>query len=352
MQNKKSRIRLNAGFTLVELLVVIAIIGVLVALLLPAVQAAREAARRMQCVNNCKQLALSTQNYESSRKTLPPAGLFLPKPGNESDKVNLRAGRNHSWIVLMLPYIEQQNLYSQFDIENTNIANTLGDPQPQESEISSLLCPSESAQGRTYKHWGTNAPGTGERSRFAKGNYAAFESVHHADYFRWPGAISLYGNKLGAIEDGTSSTLLLSEVRTRDQEEDQRGAWALPWAGAAILAYDMHAVDASGQESKISADTGLEFMPDPNWAGLSRRPNSTNPDIGYSCPDPVGALAEGVPCAIDAFISAAPRSNHLGGVNASFVDGHVSFLTDEVDDFVMAYLVYIRDGQSVDTSEL
>jgi prepilin-type N-terminal cleavage/methylation domain-containing protein/prepilin-type processing-associated H-X9-DG protein len=346
MKNSHDTRTRAAAFTLVELLVVIAIIGVLVALLLPAIQAAREAARRMQCINNCKQLALAVQNYESAAQTLPPAGLFLSKPSAENAKVNLRAGRNHSWIVLVLPYMEQQAIFDQFDIENVNIAATRGNPQPQESQISSLLCPSDQAQGRSYKHWNTNAPDTGERSRFAKGNYAAYNSVHHTDYFRWPGAMSLYGNELKHLSDGTSATILITEVRTREHEDDQRGAWALPWAGTSLVSYDMHSI------GEISASDGLEFDPLPEWAGLARDPNSINPDVGYLCPDDVGALAEGVPCEIGGFISAAPRSLHTGGVNASFVDGHVTFLNEDVDDFVMAYLVYIRDGRAVDISNL
>ena len=91
------------GFTLVELLVVIAIIGVLVALLLPAVQAAREAARRMRCSNNLKQLSLGLHNYEDVYKTLPPAGI-------NSNQM--------SWLVMLLPYIEQKNLFDQFDFRS------------------------------------------------------------------------------------------------------------------------------------------------------------------------------------------------------------------------------------------
>src|SRR2546427_5297251 len=93
-------VRGRSGFTLVELLVVIAIIGVLVALLLPAVQAAREAARRMSCSNNLKQLSLALHNYESTFSSLPPAGIDT---------------NQMSWVVMLLPYMEQQPLFDKFN---------------------------------------------------------------------------------------------------------------------------------------------------------------------------------------------------------------------------------------------
>ena len=95
--------RNRTAFTLVELLVVIAIIGILVSLLLPAVQAAREAARRMQCSNNLKQIGLGILNYENAHETLPPGGLALS------------TGYGHSWWIRILPHLEQANIFDQFD---------------------------------------------------------------------------------------------------------------------------------------------------------------------------------------------------------------------------------------------
>ena len=127
--NKNSGIKNSRGFTLVELLVVIAIIGVLVALLLPAVQAAREAARRMSCSNNLKQYGIAQLNYESTKKTFPPA---RPGPDATSSQEVRSIGRpagprasggngyersGVSGFVLVLPFMEQQALYNQFDID-------------------------------------------------------------------------------------------------------------------------------------------------------------------------------------------------------------------------------------------
>src|SRR6187401_2953762 len=111
------------GFTLVELLVVIAIIGVLVALLLPAVQAAREAARRMRCGNAIKQIALACHNYESAFVTLPPGGIVNYRSGVAVTETNFctvgDANTFAPWTVLILPYVEEGNLYNQFDFSKT-----------------------------------------------------------------------------------------------------------------------------------------------------------------------------------------------------------------------------------------
>src|SRR5262245_23023947 len=92
----------QVGFTLVELLVVIAIIGILIALLVPAVQAAREASRRMQCANNFKQVLLTVHNYHGAHKTFPPTVLGLAEGG-------------HSWVTIVLPYFEEAALFDKYD---------------------------------------------------------------------------------------------------------------------------------------------------------------------------------------------------------------------------------------------
>src|SRR5204862_8363683 len=104
------------GFTLVELLRVIAIIGVLVALLLPAVQAAREAARRMQCTNNLKQIGLAIHNYHDAQGRFPSGFIFqAPGMANRADRPNRAAG--FSWHTFILPQLEQQNLYNQLNFQ-------------------------------------------------------------------------------------------------------------------------------------------------------------------------------------------------------------------------------------------
>ena len=121
----------------------ISIIGILLALLLPAVQAAREAARRNQCANNLKQLALASLQYESTYKMLPPSGLAAttddPHFKEFSVKIfNPAGGLQLSWIVLLLPYLEESALYDRFDLTPSNMGHA---NQPREVTVQSLVVP-------------------------------------------------------------------------------------------------------------------------------------------------------------------------------------------------------------------
>ena len=121
------RLRLRRGFTLVELLVVIAIIGILIALLLPAVQAAREAARRMQCSNNLKQIGLALHNYHAAQKSFPPGGLGYGWCGWSSHpEWSTPSVHNKNGLLMLLPYLEQQPLYDGFDQRQCACNNTDG----------------------------------------------------------------------------------------------------------------------------------------------------------------------------------------------------------------------------------
>lgn len=344
----RRRLRARRAVTLLELLVVIAIIAMLVALLLPAVQSAREAARRMSCQNNLKQLGLAVANYTETYRSLPASGL-VAKPAVENGNVRFdphpdspTAGILFSWIVQILPFIEEQPLYDEFDPTKS----VLDQPRdPQAAKIPMLICPSDTNTDTFYMD-----PALTKDRRFAKGNYAAFTTPYHIDFQNfYPGAlISGRKQRLARIVDGTSRTLLASEVRTRGYAKDQRGAWALPWPGASLLGLDAHPdpnlIFPSQLPDGVVAPVYRfkAYSPDPTM------PNSQGEDTLYDCSDAAGAKADGMPCYEDlppGYLAAAPRSMHPGGVQAVYLDGHVSFIPDEINVATMAYLISINDGQ-------
>jgi prepilin-type N-terminal cleavage/methylation domain-containing protein/prepilin-type processing-associated H-X9-DG protein len=334
------RSRRPLAFSLIELLVVIAVIGMLLSLLLPAIQRTREAARRISCVNNLRQLKLGIEHYESVHGVLPASGIvnisnqvFYPKSGNM-----------FSWVVLILPYIEQHGLYDRFNFSKTILDQS---SNPQATHISTLICPSDSAQGQYFVH-----PILTLNKSFAKGNYAAFVSPYHVELqMKYPGALIGNGQKSEMVTDGLSHTLMLSEVRVRKHQQDQRGAWALPWNGSSLLAFDMHCFP--------KLESGSKYEANKSSLGLTQLPNNRGPnvDVLYSCPDMLGSQMEKMPCGLwdptgeFNYLSSAPRSNHPGGVNVIFMDGHTGFLLDNVDETIMAYLISINDGHLVSDSE-
>ena len=329
------------AFTLVELLVVIAIIGALIALLLPAVQGAREAARRTQCMNNLKQIGLATLNYESAKGMLPAAGDF--KPVQESlyftfhARIKLKSGSGHSWLTRLLPYLEQQTLANRFDFSrHSSTAENLG----RTAQPPALLCPSEAAFGRTYLYHEDGAA-----AEYAKANYAAFSSPYHVDDYDHRGAISLFGQPLRQVSDGVSTVLAYSEVRTRDEAGDQRGAWVLPWSGSSLLALDMH----PEHDVRLEGQAEWPFVFKPRSLGQTQTPNSSLQDILYDCPDKIAEQVEEMPCMTEAeakFISASPRSNHPGGVHGGMLDGSIRFVANDVDEVAMAYQKCVSDGRN------
>ena len=361
----------RSGFTLIELLVVIAIIGVLVFLLLPAVNSAREAARRMQCTSNMRQVAMAVVNYESNFGRLPPAGHVSKniRANATFGEFNPRRGRMISWMVLVLPYLEQQSLYREFDIEKSILAQPRN---PQEKHVDTYNCPSDTAHELFFQH--------DELTRgvkFGKSNYAAYVSPMHTDLLReYPGALGggkwvdnkerwlqsegryakldkMVGQQLTAVTDGTSRTVMLSEVRTRDEETDQRGVWALPWTGSSLLAFDMHP-DPDSPFFYEAWDLSFESAQTPNHIAV-------NFDMIYDCAAPRESDFEGMPCSSweqdgltgessNYYLSAAPRSNHQGGVVIANMDASVAFLSNAVDPQAMSYLISANDNlKSADT---
>lgn len=226
------------GFTLVELLVVIAIIGILVALLLPAVQAAREAARRMQCSNNLKQLGVALHNYHDTHKSMPPG--FLPKRnanGAKTNDVNLWA-----WGALVLPFMEQQALHDKLNVGNNHlelISSTAGPgtlKEVMQQAIPSFRCPSDVGPpkntNRQRFNWAQTPPVAGRR--IATSNYLGVNGAWNPDANGGRSQergvfIEETGRRFRDITDGTSNVLMVGERRW--QYKDNSGAIRTSGAG-------------------------------------------------------------------------------------------------------------------------
>jgi prepilin-type N-terminal cleavage/methylation domain-containing protein/prepilin-type processing-associated H-X9-DG protein len=312
------------GFTLVELLVVIAIIGVLVALLLPAVQSAREASRRSSCANNMRQFGLAAMNYESTFKALPPGSTgggyvninSFQAPWADPQRACCPWG-HFSWAIIILPYIEQQGLYDTVNfsslayaskiMEHANgaqattsvsdrgpIGDLLNQPAAQ-STPKVFMCPSAkfvAGVRREQKDYGINGGSTGCCPERNNGTNATLNGVANV----------LNGVRLAEITDGTSNTFhFLEAVHSKNQ------SWLAPNTGSNHFMFVHHPSQGYIQGT---------------FSNLLNPPNDTQ------------------------WNTRAPASGHPGGVQVTFCDGRVSFVTNNVDFFNVYLPTFTRgDGE-------
>jgi prepilin-type N-terminal cleavage/methylation domain-containing protein len=220
MHSAHARNRID-GFTLVELLVVIAIIGILVAMLLPAVQAAREAARRSQCTNNLKQIGLALHSFHDTYKVFPPGAIDTnTAPGNAAAKqFQIPDAVEHGWIVFLLPKLEQQNLYDIYDFDKDWRA--VENQQARETRLEILQCPSAPGANRVHQFTWNNttvraAPsdyGVDNRINPSLGPLGLIDPESQAK----PNGVMRVNllSSFSDIVDGTSSTMWICEVAGR-----------------------------------------------------------------------------------------------------------------------------------------
>ena len=313
------------GFTLVELLVVIAIIGILVALLLPAVQTAREAARRAHCTNKLKQISLAALNYHDVARTFPPA--FLSGWNFTTPKVRKRG---FSLYIHLLPFIEMNSLYDQWDFSDPDLA-FVGDMDSVAAKGPDLLCPSEPENENPLDYGKKHIQGVEMPPRHIKvtsycGN-AGTRSYHpDSGFLKADGVFFMVGPdsqpepnqqpvKISDIKDGTSNTLFFGERSRWDPNYNTFAAEGWDWA--------------------------LRFYG--NWCGASRLVVSHNTLSSYS---PINYR---IPFNFDEKATASPPANtsddfkyyidkrlcaygscHPGGANISRVDGSVRFFSETI----------------------
>jgi prepilin-type N-terminal cleavage/methylation domain-containing protein/prepilin-type processing-associated H-X9-DG protein len=217
--------KLRAAFTLIELLVVIAIIAVLIALLLPAVQQAREAARRTQCKNNLKQIGLAMHNYHDATNTFPPG--YLASATYVDGATDTQPG--WGWAASILPYMEQSNLYN-----SANFNLPLQDPQNAtviQTYLSSYVCPSDPAPSGPFSV--PNGTGT-TVAKAAASSYAACNGNDQSDTTDATGNGVFYRNsptRMSNIIDGTSNTILVGEKAW----SNANGIWSGAISGAVLV---------------------------------------------------------------------------------------------------------------------
>lgn len=322
------------AFTLVELLVVIAIIGILVALLLPAIQAAREAANRSECSNNQKQICLALQNYHDTYKIFPPggiecggngAGLNPPWPGGGA---NCRGtyGRRQltTWAIAILPFVEQQAVYDRYD---QNYGNTHDNNRwVAQQFLDGYICPSDINTQILAR------PASGPRRYdYAPGSYRALSGVTrgycgrhfdednnlnfrdrgllHVVYTSGRGGSRWKAETMSDVIDGTSNTLVVGEYHTKTHNT-RRTFWAYTYT--------------SYNQSSITRGSPTAFgVPDYNECT-----SGANPACGNSC-------------------KRAFASFHPGGLNFGLADGSVRFVSNNTNINVLSGLGTIAGAEVV-----
>ncbi len=356
--------RSRRGFTLIELLVVIAIIAILVSLLLPAVQQAREAARRTQCRNNLKQFGLALHNYESSFTVYPMTNAQNYLPNTQGFSAQAR----------LLPYFDQAVLQSQLDFAQPAFTGPFNNlvPNPQfaaafATPIAMLLCPSDPAPTQNAGAGGAVYAGINYMISMGSGTKTNYD-------LRWKTDGICYENsntRPKDFTDGTSNTVVMSETVRSEGADVTLTAGTLPkfpyqktLNGSSGISATLNAtpgLTAGGAWSPFADGLGMNSNPDLNvvwptltswrgaasaalrgrgtsWAHSGAISTMTN---GYTTPN------SKIPDIVTHFTGFfAPRSYHVGGANCLFGDGAVRFLGDNIDATLHRGL-HSRDGGEV-----
>jgi prepilin-type N-terminal cleavage/methylation domain-containing protein/prepilin-type processing-associated H-X9-DG protein len=307
------------GFTLIELLVVIAIIGVLIGLLLPAVQKVREAAARLQCTNNLKQIGLAMMNYESTYRMFPAGYLdnMTTNRPNSAATSNPDPITGWGWGALILPYLEQESLYKSININSIAMNNTSAAAIAfRKTVIKGFLCTSDDSSLNTF-----TISGTGGNFELAKSSYAGINGQGELADFDSALGLGMFlrgrGVSIAEVTDGLSNTLFVGE---RSSKSAKQAVGTLPgvctWVGA------LPGGDLDGETPALYVL---------GWTGAPSNPAKPN------TPEPNGS-----------FHAESYTSRHSGGVNFLLGDGSVRFITDSINGQTWVKLGTRQGGETTD----
>ncbi|WP_166828145.1 DUF1559 domain-containing protein [Thalassoroseus pseudoceratinae] len=340
-----SRTSLRRGFTLIELLVVIAIIAILIALLLPAVQQAREAARRTECKNNLKQIGIALHNYHDVYDVFP-SGVINAGRSHSVDPPHVAL--NHTGWVLLLPFIEQGNMHEQWDFNqmsnnylDSNPGNATGpagvwdaasNPNVTlvQTKIPMLLCPSDIGDDLEVR-----SDVTGYHANHARTNYGFCAGGHGNG---WPG-----GAYYRVYQTSASN---LSDGRTGIQYQGMFG-----FNGAAKFAAVRDGLSSTIAVGELAIANRTNDAYTPIWGGYRRYGTFINnhPNIDPNHNNNTRYHINGPSTATDSRSHVGVTSSvHPGGAQYLFGDGSVKFLNENMDQSTYALLTRIHDGQVTD----
>ena len=303
----------SRGFTLIELLVVIAIIAILIALLLPAVQQAREAARRTQCKNNLKQIGLAIHNYIDVHLIFPHVQ-YTDLAGQDAGVdpfVDSLLNSNWAWSVMILPFLEQTNLYNGLGVGDITLEAAANDPVRRsllQTPLPVFVCPSDPEGALNRNRPFLAKPGGGLCNGMAlstdlmmsKSNYMACNGDRDNDGIMISGHAS--STNIADILDGTSNTILVGERRSRRllRQTNAEGPWAGVWAGQEIMCDGITNAWCLAGQTQYQMNSGLHSLD----------PTDTN----------AGDWA------LIAF-----SSDHTGGAQFALADGSVRFISENIE---------------------
>lgn len=338
--------RAKRGFTLIELLVVIAIIAVLIALLLPAVQQAREAARRTQCKNNLKQLGLAAANYESTYSVLPSGGKGI------DFGVGNMYGFPNSFFTSVLPFLDQANVYNQFTLtlHYTNSANS-NNAAAASTKIVAFLCPSNAITKPDPNGFGQTDynpapyvdidPTTGLKNGLSGNTYGPYPTGGGAVNAAQEGALGLYPLTIGSVTDGLSNTVAIWE----DSGKPSGLVGKYPW--------NYTIGNAPGINTAVMCGSGNAFTCPNRWAdsdsgaGISGQNSNTagggNQYINGN-KTPVGGPTTCPWTTTNCGPNNEPFSLHVGGVHTLMGDGSVRFISENINWLTVRNLTARADG--------